>query len=377
VRLALVISSLCSGGAERTISLLANHWAARGDRVCLVTVDGMASDCYVLHPDVNRIALGLLQNSNSVAAAVVNNWRRIRALRHVFAAAMPDVILSFQHETNVLVLFATRATPFRVVVAERTDPCMHPIERKWNVLRRLMYPLAHALVVQTNALVPWAQSIMRRGAIAVVPNPVRDVRAYARSDGLQAADVIVAVGRLVHEKGFDVLICAFARIVEHFPEATLVIVGQGPEHDSLSRLARELGMAERVILRGWMDEPGEALARARLFVMSSRYEGFPNALLEAMACGLPVISTAFKGAQEIITDGVDGILVPVGCAEALGAAIERLLMDPQLSARLAWSARSVALRFSIETIAKRWDAVFSDVRGDQVRSSESEPAGQR
>src|SRR5262249_25449025 len=153
-------------------------------------------------------------------------------------------------------------------------------------------------------------------------------------------------GRLVPSKGFDVLIDSFSRIAARHQEWNLVIAGKGPEQTALDAQVRRLGLGGRVKLAGWFADPSEALGSAGLFVMSSRYEGFPNALLEAMAAGLPVISfDCDSGPSEIIRDNVDGVLVPAGDVALLERAMERLMSDETERRRLGECARDVVRRF--------------------------------
>jgi glycosyltransferase involved in cell wall biosynthesis len=165
---------------------------------------------------------------------------------------------------------------------------------------------------------------------------------------------------LVPVKGFDILIEAFARIASDFPDVRLIIAGEGPERAALSALADRLCIGDRVDLPGWLPEPGDIMAHAKMFVLSSRYEGFPNALIEAMSCGMPVISTASIGALEIITHEVDGLLVPVDAVSQLAHAMKRLLTNSSLRERLARNARGVSTRYSIDAIVPMWDAVIED-----------------
>ncbi len=361
MKLALVISSLSSGGAERVMSQLANHWAGRGDTVTLITLDAWSSDSYALHKRVRRVALGMVADSNGGGwTAIRSNGRRIAALRSALLAADAPVVLSFEGRTNVLVLLATLWTRMRCVVSERVNPSEHSIGTMWASLRRLTYPFADALVVQTTVAVAWARSIMlgpRR--VHVIANPVRDMRAFVGDDAGKRLPTIVAVGRLAHQKGFDVLLRAFAQVAEAAPSWNVVIVGEGPERALLERLAKSLGIADRADLSGWHPEPGEVLRTAGLFVMPSRYEGFPNALIEAMACGAPVISTKWAGADEILTHEVDGLLVP-GTTEHLAGAIRRAIEDSGVRSRLGRNARAVTDRYRLAAIIEKWDSVLTD-----------------
>jgi glycosyltransferase involved in cell wall biosynthesis len=236
----------------------------------------------------------------------------------------------------------------------------HSIGRLWDALRRLVYPMASALVVQTRALMPWACSVMLgRRKTHVVRNPVRDMQRFVRAERDPRDRVVITAGRLAPEKGFDVLLAAFSQLGVCFPEWRLIILGEGPERPALTALARSLGITDRVSFPGWIAEPGEWFATADLFVMSSRYEGFPNALLEAMACRLPVISTDCVGSREILTHAVDGVLVPVDSAPALAGAMSELMADRALRQRLAEAALAASRRYSLDAIVREWDSILT------------------
>jgi GalNAc-alpha-(1->4)-GalNAc-alpha-(1->3)-diNAcBac-PP-undecaprenol alpha-1,4-N-acetyl-D-galactosaminyltransferase len=359
MNIALVISSLSCGGAERVMSELANGWVARGDTVTLVTLDTWEHDSYALHPRLRRVALGVREDSCGALAAVVNNLRRIRLLRHALLATGAPAVLSFEGRTSALVLLATVGTPLRRIVSERVNPSEHSIGTLWAILRRLSYPMADVLVVQTRVGLPWAKTIMlgsRR--VQVISNPVREIRGFVRSGPDGGSHTIVAVGRLVHQKGFDLLLRAFACIAEAVPTWKLVIIGEGEERGALEKLAGSLGISNRIDMPGWHHDPVEVLRTAGLFVMSSRFEGFPNALVEAMACGIPVVSTAWAGATEIITDGTDGLLVPHDHSR-LAAAMRRVIDDVALRRRLGRNALAVLERYRLGSVIEQWDAILA------------------
>jgi len=363
MKIALVIASLGRGGAERMMSLLASHWAERGDDVVLITLEQADCDAYPLHPAIERVALGLVADSGGVARAVRNNAQRLLALRRVLQRCRGAIVLSFEDRTNVLTLIATLGLSRRVVVSERTDPTMHRIGRVWSVLRCITYPLADALVVQTARLLPWAAAVMLgRKRVHVIPNVLRSPTRVgpAREAVQRSVPVVASVGRLYREKGYDVLIRAFAAVAAEFPEWTLAIVGEGPQRGELVDLAHALGVAERLALRGWMPRPEDALADAAIFVKSSRYEGFPNALLEAMGSGLPVISTTCGGSEELVEAGVTGLLVAPDDVAATAAALRALMSDSVLRAAMGQSALIAARRYLPARIMPLWDEVLND-----------------
>src|SRR5690242_9194573 len=159
MNVALVISSLSSGGAERVMSELASYWAARGDAVTLITVAGGGADAYPLHPAVKRVALDMMSDSGGLTAALAANARRMAAVRRAVRASGATAVLAFEDHTNVMALLATAGLPVRRVISQRIDPLRHSIGAAWTLLRRLVYPLADVLVVQTAALKPWARSL--------------------------------------------------------------------------------------------------------------------------------------------------------------------------------------------------------------------------
>ena len=377
-RLTCVIPALVAGGAERVLTTLVHHWATRGWPVTVVTFDdGREAPFYPLHARARRVPIDVLAPSRGVVQAVGANLRRVRRLRAAIHRSRPDVVLSFLDSVNVLTLLATRGLGVPVVVAERSDPLHYPIGRGWDVLRRCTYPLADRVVAQSDrALANLGAAARRNGS--VIPNPIAVPRpaAHPRASSTQAGatesggasagpagvPTLLAVGRLVPEKGYDLLLDAFAKVASRVPGWRLCIRGEGPERADLEARVRRLGLEERVLLPGRTADPAADMRAAELYVMSSRVEGFPNALGEAMACGLPVVSfDCPSGPRELIRHDVDGLLVPAGDVDALADALERLMRDPALRARLAARAPEVAERFSLERVAGAWERVFAEV----------------
>lgn len=353
-----------AGGAERVMSVMANYWAEQGKQVTLITMASTGEDFYALHSDIHRVGLGLTGSSFSLAEAIKNNVRRLKRLRQEIRASQPDFVISFVDTMNILTLASTAGLKIPVIVSERIDPRHQPIGLVWAGLRSLLYPFAEALVVQTDAVRDWAKKSVREKAIHIIPNPLqpslsRSVPPFRRHGG---NPTLVAIGRLHRQKGFDLLVRAFAKCVERHASWSLVVLGEGEEREPLEALIAALGLKDKVDLPGRVKDPSHILQQAELFALSSRYEGFPNVLLEAMSYGLAVISTdCASGPGAIIRDGVDGILVPPNDVEAMATGMDRLMADRTERQRLGASAISVIERFGVDKVMSMWDDVFLKV----------------
>lgn len=379
MRITLIISSFGAGGAERAMSVMANYWAENGAQVTLITLAAEDHDFYALRPSVKRIGLGVLNHSKNLFERLWNNINRMWVLRSSVTHSEPDVVISFGDTTNVTTLLAMWGKSTPIIICEQIDPRQYSIGRAWDLLRRAFYARATALVVVSKAMaIGWATGVMPPDRIHIIPNPVYVIpdAQERRRKSETAEHTIVAMGRLVHQKGFDLLLEAFKQCSSRFPHWSLAILGEGHERSALESLVTRLELHGRVRFAGLVENPPAVLRGADLFVMSSRFEGFPLALIEAMACGLPVISTDCPtGPSEIIRNHVDGILVPTGDAMKLADAMERLMAHPEERNGLAARAIGVYERFGIEAIMKLWDKLLADISAlpdsSQVRDGSS------
>lgn len=365
-RITFVISSLAAGGAERVLTIMANYWAAKGWAITILTLNSSAvTPFYPVDERVTIRPLGVAGLSTTKTAAILNNWVRLTTLRRALVASQPDCIVSFGDTTNVLLLVAKAGLGLPTIVSERTAPQSHPIGPVWQRLRKLFYPWADAIVVQSEG----AQSYFSRAIQAksrIIPNPVLPPPPALAPGAGKELPTVMAMGRFTFEKGFDLLLKAFASIAAKHPSWRLKLVGDGPLRDQWTALATELGLAERVIFTGRVQDPFTHLQNADLFVMSSLYEGFPNALCEAMATGLPVISfDCPSGPREIIRHGIDGLLIPPQDVEALAAAMDRLMGDSAQRQQLAAHAPEIIERFGIDKVMGLWEAAIKAAIGEK------------
>jgi glycosyltransferase involved in cell wall biosynthesis len=354
-RLALVTGTLQGGGAERQMAEMANYWAGKDVDVTVATWSGAGvEDFYRLDPRVRRAHLDLQESAGGIAR-LLSNSRRVLKLRQLLAKQRPEAVLSFLPESNVRTILAGLGTPIRVVVAERAHPANDSTVRPaWRLLRSALYRWCYCLVAQTRETADWMERSFRRRT-AVIPNALR---ALPRPDESRDA-LVLAVGRLTRQKGFDLLLRAFARNAGSFEGWTLAIAGVGSEAESLVRLRDELGVSDRVTFLGEVKNVEALMARASLVVQPSRFEGFPNVVLEAMGMGAAVISSDCRaGPRDLIEDGVNGRLVPVENVEALSAAMAQLMARPADRSRLGREALKVRERFRQDVVMARWEDVL-------------------
>lgn len=350
----LVTGSIQCGGAERILADMANYWVARGATATLATWSGReVADFYRLDAGVRRAWLDVPLSRNTVLHQVHATWRRVRKLRRLMRETRPDVVLSFIHTSNVLAILAGCGLPSRIVISERMQPAVDPtLSAPWRLLRRLLYRKSSAVVAQTRDAAEWLEQNCGTRAV-VIPNPLRALA----PPGSERQALILATGRLVHQKGFDLLLRAFAAVATEFPEWRVAIAGEGRERESLVRLRDQLQLLGRVEFIGVREDIENWMSRAALIVQPSRFEGFPNAVLEGMGMGAAVISTDCpSGPAEIIEDGVNGRLVPVEDVAALTRVMAELMNDESRRVALGREAVKVRDRFRQDRIMAQWEA---------------------
>lgn len=349
-RIVFVISSLGMGGAESVMTWLARELSRKGNTVTVLTLDdGSVPPFLPLPAEVRHVPLGVARDSSGLVSGLRNNIRRVSVLRRAILAEMPDVVVSFMSQTNILTLLAAgRRCP--VIVSERTQYDALA-ERVWRLLRRWLYGRAASVVVQTEGI-RRCFSWIKADRLAVIPNAVRRPECFVRPDNPL---LVLGLGRLHHVKGFDLLLRAFADVSATHPEWRLVVHGEGPARAELENLTRTLGLEGSVSFPGRTEDAHAVLAEGSVFVLPSRWEGFPNALGEAMSVGLPCIASDCPGGPaDLISDGKDGLLVPVEDVEALASALRTLMDDETLRERLGMEARSVVDRFGEERVLSMW-----------------------
>lgn len=367
-RVLLFIHSLHGGGAERVAADLSAHWADMGREVMVVTQAGTEGDVYTLHPNVRREVLHTAGEGGGLRG-ILSNVQRVRALRRVIKAFRPDIVLGMMTTASVLSVLASTGLSTRVIATEHTHPPSQAMSGFWQRLRRFTYPRAARVVALTRGTADWLAQHVPGSRLAVIPNPVHwplpkgePMLAPRSGDGRKR---LLAVGRLHADKGFDLLVQAYARLAPSHPDWDLVILGEGDERRALEAQVQGAGLQHRVSLPGRAGNVGDWYQSADLYVLTSRFEGLSNTLLESMASGLAAVAfDCDTGPREIVREGVDGVLVrPNGDVDALCRALEAVMTDEAGRQRMAQAATAGRERFSAERVLGLWEELFDGVRG--------------
>ena len=333
--IAIVIESLGGGGAQHVAAMLANTWAADGVAVTVGTFQGPGADVFKLDGRVGRVVIGGNRLSGDAIAAVLANWCRIRALRASLKTLDAATVLAFVGSTNILTVLASTGLGRRVVISERNDPARQSLGRAWDWLRKRLYPRADLVVANSRNAIATMAAFVPSERLLCLPNPLRVEPAHLTGPPPVSGPFFLAAGRLTRQKGYDILIEAFASLAGSLPSWRLALLGDGPLRGELERKSVSLGLADRVHFAGYVENPFPWYWRAAAFVHPARFEGLPNAVIEAMSCGLPVvISDAQEGLRDFVTHDETGLIVAVDSAQALAEAMTRLAGDPKLRGRL-------------------------------------------
>lgn len=359
MKITLVIYGLGGGGAERVMSIVANYWVSKGwDITLILLAPPTKQSFYELDPRIQLKSLDLAVKSTNLLAAIGNNWKRVQILRQTIIASKPDVVISFMNSVNVSTIVACLGSKIPVIISEHIYPGCNDANKIWKFIMKSAYRHADLVTVLTQNALPFYPATQGYQTI-VMPNPVIASASTASATQLLQAPSLVAIGRLHPQKGFDLLLKAFHKIHPKYPDWQITILGEGPMRSELEQLRSQLKLTDCVHLPGLVDNVPEYLDQADLFVMPSRFEGFPMALCEAMAAGLPVLAAdCLSGPSDIIEDGVNGVLVKTEDIDALATGLDSLMSDPAKRQQLATNAPNILDRFGVERVMDMWqDAI--------------------
>lgn len=349
MKITFFIGGLSGGGAERVICNLANYIVEKGHDVEILTMSDDAPS-YEVRTNVRRV---VLLRSEERKKILYNSLLRLVRFRKYLMNTKADAIVVMLPVTTIMLLQMRRLTKATVIAAERSLPSVYQFKVQ-SRLKKLAHR-ADGWVFQTAAQKEWYENAGVEHSV-IIPNAINPEFIKPLYKGPHNKE-IVTVGRLTAPKNHELLISAFAKVVAELPDYRLVIYGEGPKLEVLKALANKLGVDDKVFFAGYTTNVYESIKDAALFVLSSDYEGMPNALMEAMATGLPCISTDCDGAgaRELIDDGESGILVTKGDVDDLAAAMKKVLNTPDLYAKLGSEAHKICDNLFPARIYDEWE----------------------
>ena len=350
-KLLIILGSLGRGGAERVVSIIADYFCDKGWNVTIALLLLNKVE-YQIDQRVKIVDLSSKTNSR---IRRLPGW--IIRIRNLVKKEKPDVILSFAARINVITQIACHGLKQKIVVSERNDPYCDGRTCLVDIMTRLLYPKAKAVVFQTKRAKSYFKKYNLKNT-TIIANPIM-VKCLARKP---TKGKIVNVGRLEEQKNQKLLIDAFYDTLTKVPYASLYIYGEGTLKERLLRRVEKLGISEHVHLMGNVENIHEQIADSEVFVLSSDYEGLSNALLEALMMGLTCISTNCAGSDEYISDHENGLIVSVGDKDGLAAAMIEMLQDRNQAKILGEEAHRRSIAFDKEIILKQWYKLINEVR---------------
>ena len=347
----IITRAMTSGGAERVIAQLANYFTEK-DISCRIITTENGEVMYPLHEKIDIVAIGKKSNNK-----VIDRILRYKTIRIVVQKNKPDVVLTMPEDTGIYAILALIGTGIPVYVSERNNPWVMPDVKITRLLRKVAYPFAQGIIFQTQmAKSFFPQYIQKKGV--VLQNPVDATRIPEPYIG-ERKKVFSAVGRLEPQKNFPMLIRAFSEFHKREKDYKLVIYGEGRERINIENLIKELHLENSVSLPGRNKDVLNCINDCAAFILSSDYEGMPNALIEAMCMGMPVISTDCPsgGPRDIIENEKNGLLIPVNDELRMTQAMFNIIKDGD-SCLLGQNAYKIGKHLMDASVFEDWKNVL-------------------
>lgn len=349
-KIIFVVASMAGGGAERVIAILSNQFVKKGLNVSIMMTAGNEV-VYNLDPKIELISIG-----GRTAGSMTARIQRVKKMREHFKKNVPAIIIPFGVGESVYAVAANMGLRNKMIISERNDPaaCKYPGLRNW------IYSRADYRVYQTVMAKESFPKYLQKNS-QVIPNPVSS--ALPQTNGEEREKKIAAVGRLENQKNYPMMLKAYSLFYKIHPDYKLHIYGKGYLLDELKILAEELNITEGIVWEGFCSNVWKQITNAAMYVLSSDYEGISNSMLEALALGLPVISTdcPIGGSRMCITHKENGMLIPVGDSQALAKAMCEIVEDKSLARKLSENAYKIREKFSEENISNQWINIIREI----------------
>lgn len=363
-----VVNSMGKGGAERVITNLSSY-LSKNHIVSIISIYNVRVE-YKLDEKVNYYTLDeenydIYDEKNKPKLTIINKikriFKRIKKINQYKKELNADIILTFMQKPSFFVLLSNIFNKVPTIVSVRNDPKIEFKTKKDKILMKLLYPKANGYVFQTKEAKEYFNDKIKEKA-EIIPNPINPHFIEKSFEGKRDKN-IVSVGRLEYQKNQEILIRAFSLLPDKYKDYKLTIYGEGRLRVQLEDLIKSINIEKRVILPGNIEDVKEKIYTASMFVLSSRYEGMPNALMEAMALGLPVISTDCPcgGPRYLIQNNQNGILVENGNIEELENAMKKILDNPEYANELGRNANKIAETLNPNKVNEVWEKYIKKV----------------
>lgn len=360
-KIAFYCGSLTKGGAERVFVNLAEYFYQAGYEVLMVT-QYRYEDEYSISPGITRILSDITEDETG-KSRIGNFKKRFQKLRGIFKKTKPDLVLTCIGKNNLMAIATNTFLKTKVVISVVADPKMEYETSLMRFLARHYFVFADGIILQTrDAKLFFPEKIRRKSVI--LPNSLNPIFAFPRYEGERKKE-IVAVGRLDENKNHAMLIRAFSEIANQYPEYYVTIYGDGEKKEELGNIIEKYGLKGRVNLAGKSDKIKDDIYASSIFVLTSDTEGMPNALIEAMALGLTVISTDCPcgGPKDLIAHGKNGYLVPVRDEKALQDQLVYCLGHPDEMEMVGRNAAKIQDNMNPSLVNKKWEDYFLSIIG--------------
>lgn len=356
MKIGVLIGGLKNGGAERVVCNLSNYLSENHD-VTIITMSNVESSYFL----ENKVVHKKLDRGKISSNFIIKNIKRLIELYKIIKKNEYDIYITFLPITSFLLLLFRRKIKVPIIVSVRNDPKIEYKSKISNILMRLLYPLADAFIFQTEDAKGYFEGIISSSS-KIIPNPINEEFIIEPYMGERKKE-IVSVGRLTEQKNHSLLIESFAKISEKYSDYNLIIYGEGKLRGELESKIKDLNLQNKVRLPGNVVDLKECIYKSSLFILSSNYEGMPNALMEAMAMGIPVISTdcACGGPKFLIENMKNGILIPINCSDSLVEAINMVLENKQLSRDLSNNAAQINQTLNPQKVYKQWEEYILNI----------------
>jgi GalNAc-alpha-(1->4)-GalNAc-alpha-(1->3)-diNAcBac-PP-undecaprenol alpha-1,4-N-acetyl-D-galactosaminyltransferase len=359
MRITLVISKMSnSGGTERVMSVFSNELTKRGHKVSIITVsDAKPGSFFTLDPGIVLNKYKILGKFQNPLFKLLYFPISILKIRKAILSTKPDLVVSYVDILNVMTILSLTGSNIPVIATEHFSPGIRKIGSIWDYLRIITYKRAKAITVLTPEDKDYFPDHLKDN-IHIMPNPVSRPQ-NIKTEYSELAYNVIAVGRLVVEKGFDILIKAFESVSKEYPELKLNIYGSGPEFYNLSELIDSLNIDGQAFINDPVSDILEKMISADIFIHPARLEPFGMVIIEAMSAGVPVIATDCpNGPKNIITHMTDGILVKNGSVQEISDSIKLLLTDEELRKKLGENAKKITEKLSVENFINKWEELI-------------------